>query len=564
MIKNHTRPPLQYGSIYHICITSRLLLLLIFVSLPTLIKSEQCRKFECEVSKENGECARVFQNDSTSVAISPCSNSSNICLLTSDINSGTFSSFSCIDPIVISSPWKYPGESCQSNSECHSGNCSNAICVGKLENQSCTHQPNSFCDVGLYCIEMTCQKQKSIGQFCLRDFECVNNAFCYTVNYTCVPYLALQPGEKSVTATDSIAFECASLYSSNGYCAYAPMSLNDYSKTPCNSDLDCQLTDGLFSKCACGYNAEGNKYCVPAQGDPVYSVLLSKFKALLWGNTDCFSDLRFSPRCSSLKTLGAEFEALSTYARSAHLTYNNPPCVRQTLTQFMEGYDFEAIPKVTGDIQQALESRKKNRLDPVAIVLISATIISVLIVVGCILHKKHNICEFMLRGWWKDTNNDSIVGQDATHSPSRVISPAGLQKGVLSNKQQHEDELGMREIKFFFDEPVIAGASPEKDSSNAFLPLNESGLEMSQIDHNRDDSAHEKSVVIAPFSLQQAAFGGEEGGTRKLTTYTSVEFDDPKSIDHVSQEAAKSHRSMETGNNNDPQQQVARSKSAMM
>ena len=419
-------------------------------------------------------------------------------------------------------------------------------------NQSCNQKASSFCDVGLYCIGVSCNKQKQIGEFCLRDFECVNNAFCYTVNQTCLPYLSLQSGQKSVS-NSSIAFECSTLFSDNGYCQYPPFSLQDNSKTPCTSDNDCQLSNGLFSQCSCGYNANGNKYCETASGDPIYDELIAQLKVILLNNSECYSDLRFSSRCSNLSESGDLLDAMIDYALLTHLTYNNPPCVRETLTQYVAFYNLESIPAVLSyDEQQYKIKQSESKLDPVLIVLIVVAVLALASIVGIIVYVKYKGRKE--KSEEKVSQNDLIPEQKPKSMSSRIVSVFGAQQ-VSSSRGKHSDkELDMREIKFHFEDPVFQGAPPEKELSG-FIHLNETNLDISKIHKDTADNDAQEKPTIASFSLQQAVLGGDDLGTRKLTTYASVELGD-KLSERSSKDIVESFRGHKDSERNEPQPEV--------
>jgi len=211
----------------------------------------------------------------------------------------------CTEPGAKAKDYVLPGETCETTDDCkkvytydttgaevETKTCDAATkkCVGAADTKKC--KDDESCVAGLYCDETdaankVCKPQKANGVACANSYQCVNTHVC---NTTCVPAYSLDVGIE-ITNVDLafVNFACASGFTNSGKCAlrkYAAGSTVDKGLVKCNLDDNCNYDvilskDGATkttatSKCACGYNKEGQGHCEYSLHDADTQVVYDK------------------------------------------------------------------------------------------------------------------------------------------------------------------------------------------------------------------------------------------------------------------------------------------------
>lgn len=207
------------------------------------------------------------------------------------------SNYTCqaVSPAIPS--LSYPGEPCSANSDCYlyldfSLGCSNSTCLGKTQGAICSR--GYECAPGLTCIADQCILQKTQGESCISDLECVNTCGCDLAEAgdvgTCAPYFSLKPGEtvqscpgfqlNSLSPTPNVNYLClsGSCVSNPNMCVSALQIQGDLpvnctlSSSPCfahNSPLNLEVSGHCGS---CGYS--GSQFCALFPGDAPFAKLI--------------------------------------------------------------------------------------------------------------------------------------------------------------------------------------------------------------------------------------------------------------------------------------------------
>ncbi|OMJ91706.1 hypothetical protein SteCoe_5737 [Stentor coeruleus] len=259
----------------------------------------------------------------------------------------------------------YPGESpCASNAACTSNICEFGTCSGLPLKSTCTS--SNQCQPGLQCIPnkyypsiTICDELLRPGQgICQTDIDCVNSAGCdYNITSSfgeCRPYFSVKVGGAILGCVNNVSLICET-----GMCG--PMA-NDSQlficknavksayKQPiaCLTGVECvDATKTLYTKCSCGMNSDGIKYCQPFPGDSVTKSLiqaLSKWTKSL-SALSCINERRWSLTCmKSTKTiLYDELKYTMLHYMNYTAIQNNEECVKDVFTyQYWDAkYNYE-------------------------------------------------------------------------------------------------------------------------------------------------------------------------------------------------------------------------------
>lgn len=212
---------------------------------------------------------------------------------------------------VLPKSGSYIGGPCSSTLPCLSGTCTNSICHGFQQNEKCSS--HNQCDYGLRCFSgnSTCQPQLKVGETGCRSYlDCVNWATCNLTSSgskgNCVEYSSVPLGSIVNDCTNGFSYMClmgscsrTGIFSTLATCNYPPVS-NGMNPKACNADSDCQGTMNgqlVTSKCSCGVNPYGTKYCMPFIGDIVGQNMISTWNKALKLTSKCNTADRSSEAC---------------------------------------------------------------------------------------------------------------------------------------------------------------------------------------------------------------------------------------------------------------------------
>ena len=311
-----------------------------------------CPSYSCFGSPLSGSSCTAFNQGNNTVELQPCA-AGNVCNTIAD----TVANSTCIQA-PQNQPSLYAGMPCTSTTQCINSNCTQNVCVGTQLNQPCTD--TSDCDVGLYCSpDLVCVALIEPGSpdHCYSDTDCQLTSGC---NFNaqnegiCTTYFSI--ANNDTVYCDSTGYQplcqtamCQhSLGLNVGVCIPAAKSVVNNLPMECNEDSDCVGYNGLdtkafTSKCRCGYNPTGTKYCDLFPGDSNYTYyagLLNKVMSQSNGQLPCQTTRRFQPDCLALiqnqtNTLSTNELLLAYYeAKEAPILLNNDPCVQKIYTSY--------------------------------------------------------------------------------------------------------------------------------------------------------------------------------------------------------------------------------------
>ena len=273
------------------------LLVLLIIYTNSLLPNEvnSCQKIQCVSSLPQDTCIKV--EGSTSL-FQECP-SDKICSIEID------------DPIqdskcISTKPNNFkrlPSLPCDNNDDCISGSCQSKKCTGKTFGEICNSATECFYDY-------TCRKDSdnkykclepiTTGNKCEKDTDCVHDSGC--LNNICTEYFSIDNTKKGSDFNNEILSFCKSGYSDFlGFCQNITL-LNE--KKECSSENKCKynntLTGEIIEKeenCLCGYNTEGNKYCLLGSGNQNYTKYISKLKDYYLNNKNCHLSERTDEGC---------------------------------------------------------------------------------------------------------------------------------------------------------------------------------------------------------------------------------------------------------------------------
>lgn len=314
--------------------------------LPTdpLEGGSSCLSYSCAASSKSrpatDSCMWLNTTSTSSYYLWPCASGMNC-----NVTSGK------CEKEVTEAATSYIGSACSSLLPCVTGSCTSGICRGYAINQKCSSHDQ--CDSGLRCLSSnsTCQPQLNVGESGCRSYlDCVNWATCNVTGSkgNCVEYGSAALGSTVNDCINGFSYMCVlgscartGYFSNVGTCNYPPVS-NSVNPKTCDADSDCQGSQNgqiITSKCLCGKNSWGNKYCSLFLGDlPGQNMIKTWNKALKFSGK-CNTVHRSSDEC--MKSVG-----LFKNTSQATLLYYNYPlyqfnddCVKINLN---DEYWFEA------------------------------------------------------------------------------------------------------------------------------------------------------------------------------------------------------------------------------
>ena len=203
------------------------------------------------------------------------------------------------------------GGPCSSTIPCLSGACTNSKCRGFQVNEKCS--AHSQCDSSLRCYSgnNTCQPQLKVGETGCRSYlDCVNWATCNLTSSSskgnCVEYGSVAIGRVVNDCVNGFSYMCSmgsctktGIFSTLAVCNYPPVS-NAVNPKACNADSDCQGSMNgqvVTSKCGCGINPYGLKYCMPFIGDIAGQNMIRTWNKALKMGENCNTAERSSESC---------------------------------------------------------------------------------------------------------------------------------------------------------------------------------------------------------------------------------------------------------------------------
>lgn len=310
-----------------------------------------CPAYLCFGSAFPDSVCSAYSQGNNTVELNMCAKG-DICSVPSEL----FTNGTCVE--ASSQPTLYAGESCNGPNQCIESSCVKNVCVGIASGKPC--EETSQCDAGLYCSDLhMCEPLIKAGSYCLYDFMCQINSACHPNEQgegICTPYFSL-PNNSPVSCTAS-GYQplCQSAMClqgpglQDGICIPAA-SIGPANASPiqCSADSDCVGYNGVHevaftSKCRCGYNPQGLRYCDWLPGDTAYtnytkliSKVLSQTKA---SNIHCQTTRRFQPDCLALiqkktKWLAGHKLLLAYYrAMETPMIQNNDKCVQNIFTPY--------------------------------------------------------------------------------------------------------------------------------------------------------------------------------------------------------------------------------------
>ena len=259
---------------------------LLLACLQAVLGSE-CFKFECGSNNPQGTCVLYNSTDAT-FNVNPCSAGPSNKTYCPASDPQKINNYTCEVPPKPTPPTLYPGDKCEKYN-CTYGTCQFKddiqICEGISKGQNCTKTEE--CNPGLYCHEINKQKVCTPlvkeGGNCTSDYDCLNNLGCdiksgENQTGTCKKYFSIKDRAEVQSCNMNLLRNilCQSNFcdEKNGtyYCA-SPVSSNSSVPTPCESREDCESTLETFfdstytSRCECGLNKNGTKYCSLLPGD---------------------------------------------------------------------------------------------------------------------------------------------------------------------------------------------------------------------------------------------------------------------------------------------------------
>jgi hypothetical protein len=241
----------------------------------------------------------------------------------------------------------WPGEPCSSNATCITGVCINSTCIGSHWLQPCTD--TSQCHVGLFCNNATvCWPLRKQYGPCSSDYDCQNNMACMKWDNNqqgqCIEMYSLPQQEWVYDCENRLSKFCLSGNcggpGGKGVCidGIKPRYLDN----ECTEDSQCvgeSFGWQFYSKCQCGYNAQGTGYCKPFLGDYLGKQYLSALKEWLASEEiqNCHTERRMSEVCM------AGWSGYKDYLKKMYLwqdfplLQNNDACVKEIYTNYYWG-----------------------------------------------------------------------------------------------------------------------------------------------------------------------------------------------------------------------------------
>jgi len=314
-----------------------------------------CPSYSCYGSALDQSFCTAFNQGNNTVELYTCA-TGNVCSVSSNIQANS----TCIQTPQVQTSL-YAGMTCTGPNQCIESTCTKGICVGTAFNQTCTD--TTQCDVGLYCsANLVCEHLLTPGTSpCYADTDCQLSSGCNfnaQMAGTCTAYFSVPTG--SPVYCDSTGYQplCQSamcLHSLGlnvGTCisaAHSGAGTGGSIPMMCKEDSDCVGFNGVqstafTSKCRCGFNPQGLKYCDLFPGDSNYTYYTGMINKIMADtNADqlpCQTTRRFEPDCLALiqnqtNSLTPNQLLLAYYeAKDAPILYNNDNCTKHIFTSY--------------------------------------------------------------------------------------------------------------------------------------------------------------------------------------------------------------------------------------
>ena len=265
----------------------------IFILLIIFVKSDDiCQKIQCVNNLDNDKCIQV---QSTTSFFQECSNGK-ICNIEFD---DPIQDSKCIEKTNFK---RLPTLPCDSPEDCLSGKCISNQCVGNYKGDACNSAAD--CIYGLTCRKdsenvFRCLEPITTGNKCDYDTDCVGESGC--LNNICTKYFSIDNNQQSRDLLNEELSFCKSGYSDElGICQNITL-INETSK--CSQENKCQYNSSngeiftIDSNCLCGYNEEGDKYCLLGSGNKNYTKYIKKLKEYYLYNKNCHLSERNAEPC---------------------------------------------------------------------------------------------------------------------------------------------------------------------------------------------------------------------------------------------------------------------------
>ena len=272
---------------------------------------------------------------------------------------------------------RLPSLPCEADEDCITNSCVNKKCSGKDLNQKCNS--SSECLYGYTCRKdysdnlYKCLEPITIGNNCEKDTDCVHNSGC--LNNICTEYFSIDNNQKGSDFNNDILSFCKSGFTDFlGICQNITL-LNE--TETCSSENKCKynntLTGEIVEKeenCLCGYNTEGNKYCLLGSGNLNYTKYISKLKDYYLNNINCHLSERTDEGCQKDLISNDEYiikkihELINAkyWAKSNNKLMNAPVCAYKVELPDFDGSieRDDDIPPLPGEGSCAIYSCKSS------------------------------------------------------------------------------------------------------------------------------------------------------------------------------------------------------------
>ena len=154
------------------------------------IETNECPKYKCpyyplKPSNDGNPPCIQHKSGFNEIFLMPCQDSYKHCNIIMKMNNLQNSTCSSFFDTLVSEPKKIPGTSCFHNEECHSHYCKEGTCKGASIGESCLK--NFECDIGLICQpDNYCGIVQEEGQICDESLICASYLIC--INKICTYY----------------------------------------------------------------------------------------------------------------------------------------------------------------------------------------------------------------------------------------------------------------------------------------------------------------------------------------------------------------------------------------
>ena len=270
-----------------------ILLLLTFAN-SKLISESFCQKIECSESLDTDTCVKV---SSATSFLKECP-TGKICNIEFD---DPIQDSKCVEEEKTKFK-RLPTLPCETNDDCLSGECKGNTCVGKYGGEKCNSP--SDCVYGYTCRKDSdniykCLDPITTGNKCEYHTDCVGESGC--LNNICTPYFSVENNQYGSDYPNEELSCCKSGYSDElGKCINLTL-IEENSR--CSEDNKCKYSNEnnetveINSNCLCGYNTEGDRYCLLGSGNKNYTKYIQLLKDYYLYNKNCHLSERNAAGC---------------------------------------------------------------------------------------------------------------------------------------------------------------------------------------------------------------------------------------------------------------------------